>query len=299
MDLLQISENATIALKEVESNLKERFGWEFSGTSLKNAVFHLLNVSGKLLRPTLVFVGAESVGLNSMKFVDLALAIEYLHTASLIHDDIVDKDRTRRGVDAVHVKYGMENAILAADALIARAVALSAPYGENVVRKISEAAFAMSDGESMDFCTQRSNVEMSIQNYTEIAKKKTASLISTSISIAAVSEKLSAEVSGKLARVGELLGIGFQIRDDVINSVGAMELGKREGRGDKTFNRPNIVTVFERRGDDRHTALDKSVSLMSQYVSNALGELAHFENIDHLKSIIMVYFDEEELRKYL
>ena len=297
--MLHISENSMVALQEVKNDLNGKFHWKFSSQNLEKSTFHLLNVNGKLLRPTLVFVGAESVGLNSMKFVDLAIAIEYLHISSLIHDDIIDKDEMRRGIETVHNKYGIENAILAGDALIARAVALSSAYGENVVKKIAEAAFLMCDGESMDFCTQRRNFEMNLETYMDIATKKTASLISTSISIAAVTEKLGEGIIGRLSKAGELLGVAFQVRDDVINSVGSFELGKRPGNDDKKFNRPNIVSVFEYSGLGKKEAIEKSIQIISNNVRDAIQELSEFEKINYIKKIIAAYFDEEDLRKYL
>ncbi len=297
--MLHISENSMVALQEVKNDLNGKFHWKFSSQNLEKSTFHLLNVNGKLLRPTLVFVGAESVGLNSMKFVDLAIAIEYLHISSLIHDDIIDKDEMRRGIETVHNKYGIENAILAGDALIARAVALSSAYGENVVKKIAEAAFLMCDGESMDFCTQRRNFEMNLETYMDIATKKTASLISTSISIAAVTEKLGEGIIGRLSKAGELLGVAFQVRDDVINAVGSFELGKRPGNDDKKFNRPNIVSVFEYSGLGKKEAIEKSIQIISNNVRDAIQELSEFEKINYIKKIIAAYFDEEDLRKYL
>ncbi len=297
--MLHISENSTVALQEVKNDLSGKFYWKFSSPNLEKATFHLLNINGKLLRPTLVFVGAESVGLNSLKFVNLAIAIEYLHISSLIHDDIIDKDEMRRGVETVHKKYGTENAILAGDALIARAVALSSAYGEDVVKKIAESAFLMCDGESMDFCTQRKRVDMTLKNYLEIAKKKTASLISTSIGIAAISEKMGDNVIGGLLSAGEHLGIAFQIRDDVINSIGSYELGKRPGNDDKKFNRPNIVSVFEREGMSKIDAVEKSIRMMTKEVNEAIQELSAFEKVNYIKKIISTYFSESDLRKFL
>ncbi|MCL6003135.1 MAG: polyprenyl synthetase family protein [Thermoplasmatales archaeon] len=299
MNMLHISENSMVALQEVKNDLSGKFYWKFSSPNLERSTFHLLNINGKLLRPTLVFVGAESVGLNSMKFVNLAIAIEYLHISSLIHDDIIDKDDMRRGIETVHKKYGIENAILAGDALIARAVSLSSVYGEYVVKRIAEAAFLMCDGESMDFCTQRKKVDMTLKNYMDVAEKKTASLISTSISIAAVSEKMGDNVIGGLSKAGEKLGIAFQVRDDVVNSIGSFELGKRPGKDDKKFNRPNIVSVFEYQGESRKDAIERSIQLMAQQVTGAIQELSAFEKINYIKKILAAYFSEEDLRKYL
>jgi geranylgeranyl pyrophosphate synthase len=299
MNVLNISENTSLALKEVELGLKGKFDWKFSSPELKGSTFHLLDFSGKMLRPTLVFIGAEAVGLNSMKYVDLAVAIEYLHISSLIHDDIVDHDTVRRGTDAVHVKYGLENALLAGDALIARAVFTSSPYGEGVMRRISETAFVMCDGESLDYGVQNKSVSINLKNYMIIAEKKTASLISTSLSIAAIHEKICQSAVEKLSSAGEDLGIAFQVRDDIINSIGSVELGKRPGKDDIKFNRPNIVSVLQLEGKERREATEAAIDLMSNYVSKALKKLSEFEKTDSIRKTIMTYFDSSELRKYL
>lgn len=299
MNILNISENTSLALKEVENDLKGKFDWKFSSKDLRKSTFHLLDLSGKMLRPTLVFIGAEAVGLNSMKYVDLAVAIEYLHISSLIHDDIVDRDTIRRGMEAVHIKYGIENAILAGDALIARAVFTSSPYGEDVIRKISDSAFVMCDGESMDFGVQNSTVQMNMKNYIDIAQKKTASLISTSISIAAIHEKMCKSVIEKLSSAGEDLGIAFQVRDDVINSTGAIALGKRPGKDDSKFNRPNIVTVLTKEGKGKREATEEAIDLMSSNVSRALEKLSDFEKMELIRETLLNYFDSQQLRKYL
>ena len=105
---------------------------DFSDKRMLGPATHLLKSPGKLLRPAMVFLGAGMVGEEYEQFIDLAAGAEILHTASLVHDDIIDKDARRRGIAAVHSKYGNETAILAGDALIAKGVMLISKYGVDV-----------------------------------------------------------------------------------------------------------------------------------------------------------------------
>lgn len=299
MNLLNINDDINNALLKVERIIESNFKWDFKSNKLKDATFHLLSVRGKLLRPGLVFIGAEAIGSDVDDYVDLAIAIEYLHISSLIHDDIIDKDDRRRGKESVHFKYGIENAILAGDALIARAVNLSAKYGERVVSKISGTAFQMCDGEALDYSVQEAKVRQDYNSYIEVAKRKTASLISTSLSIASVRENKDDYITRSLENAGENLGIAFQIRDDIVNAVGSIELGKRPGNDDAIKNRPNIVSVFMNDGIEKKESLTRAINLMENYVNQALEKLSDFPRIEILKKYVNAYFNSDILRNYL
>jgi len=299
MNLLNINDDVNNALLSVEKVLETNFKWDFKSNILKEATFHLLSVKGKLLRPGLVFIGAEAIGSVAEEYIDLAIAIEYLHISSLIHDDIIDKDDKRRGKETVHVKYGIENAILAGDALIARAVSLSAKYGERVVSKISGTAFQMCDGEALDYSVQEGKVKQDFNGYLEVARRKTASLISTSLSIASIRENKEENTVRKLENAGENLGIAFQIRDDIINAVGSVELGRRPGMDDATKNRPNIVSVIMNEKGNKKESVETAIALMEDYVGQAISKLSDFPRIDVLKQYINEYFNPEILRNYL
>jgi len=299
MNLLNINEDIDNALSTVGRTLESSFKWDFKSNILRDATYHLLNVRGKLLRPGLVFVGAEAIGTDIFRYIDLAIAIEYLHISSLIHDDIIDKDDKRRGKESVHAKFGIEDAILAGDALIARAVNLSAKYGEKVVSKISGTAFQMCDGESLDFSVQKGKIKQDFDGYMEVAKRKTASLISTSLAIASIGDEKDEIITRKLENAGEYLGIAFQIRDDIINAIGSEELGRRPGMDDAVKNRPNIVSVIMGKGEKKKGSIDQAIKLMEDYVKEAVSKIEDFPRIDVLKRYINAYFDPEVLRNYL
>jgi len=296
MDLWNISSNVDQAIVKVNELLGEKFDWIFESKSLEESTYHLLHNRGKLLRPSLVFIGAEAINKDPKDVVELALAIEYLHISSLIHDDIIDKDVIRRGVETVHAKFGIEDAILAGDALISRAVFLASSYGERVVKEISKSAFQMCDGESLDFAIQKGKIELKLENYITVAIKKTASLISTSLAIASIYFGKSPEIVAKLKEAGEKLGLAFQIRDDIINFIGSTRLGRRPGNGDEEFNRPNICRIIMQKGFSRVESAIEALDLMVKYVTEAKELLKSFTRIGDLNKYIDEFFDPKYIR---
>lgn len=238
---------------------------DFVVAELSGPATHLLKVPGKLIRPGLVFSSALMFKQELEKFVDLAMAIELLHTASLVHDDILDRDSVRRGVDAVHTKYGSDKAILAGDALIAKAIELASPYGGVVVKRAAEAAKNMCAGETLDIERQKSGRPMSLDEYKTIAELKTASLIATSTSV--VADYIDDVSRNALYDIGFNIGMSFQIRDDIMNYAGTEALAKKPVGNDSIYSRPNIVSVFEQAG--RPSPLKTAIKLNNYYVDGA------------------------------
>ncbi len=242
---------------------------DFCNTELAKPSMHLLDGSGKLLRPALVLESAAALGKRPRDFVDLAVAIELLHTSSLLHDDIIDRDIVRRGIESVHARYGEEAAILAGDALISKAVQESCKYGTDIVRLISQAAMRMCAGEMLDYRYQKSRKAPSIDSYIEIASLKSGALISISASAAA---KYSGDKLYKsLSIFGTNVGIGFQIRDDVIDSLG---VDLKNGATDSRKFRPNIVnTLIKHSGLRKNGAINEAIRLNNKYIDMANSEI--------------------------
>lgn len=247
---------------------------DFVSKDLAESATYLLKYPGKLLRPTLVFLGAMYTGrANVERYVDLAVAIELLHTSSLIHDDIVDMDSVRRGVESVHVRYGQENAVLAGDALIAKAIKESCKYGASVVDSISSAAMDMCAGEVIDFNYQKRNAVPSVRSYLLIASLKSCSVIGASASIAALHS--SKQHVDELHQFGNSLGMAFQIRDDIIDFVEDGGVGKN---GAREF-RPNIVRSLQTYVTKNRTiALKRAKELNHYYVEKAIGRITERGN---------------------
>jgi geranylgeranyl pyrophosphate synthase len=233
---------------------------------------HLLHSENKkLIRAALVLSGATTLDLEPEKFVDLAVAIEMLHNASLIHDDIIDKDLTRRGVPTVHIKYGEPAAILAGNANITKAIKYASRYGGPVVEKASEAALDMCAGELLDYNVQKAGKIPTLDEYLMLIGLKTASLMGASTSIPATYVGDSASEKA-LQEIGYNIGLAFQLRDDILEHQG---LKSRESAAPTTF-RPNIVTVFESHGKANPTKT--AIKLNNFYIGQARDKLGILDN---------------------
>ncbi len=209
---------------------------DFVSTQLLKPATHLLNRNAKFLRAMLVFTGADALGEEPDSFTDLAVALELLHTSSLIHDDIIDRDLKRRGVSAVHIEYDRETAILAGDALMAKAVELSSSYGREVITLISKSAMRMCAGELLDYDCQKGRRIPSLEEYLDIAQLKCASLIGASCSAPALYKRSA--ICGRMDAIGTNIGMAYQIRDDALDFA---ETGRKRA---VTDFKPNIVAVL-------------------------------------------------------
>lgn len=233
---------------------------------------HLLKSENKkLIRAALVLSGATSLDLEPEKFVDLAVAIEMLHNASLIHDDIIDKDVTRRGVQTVHVKFGEQAAILAGNANITKAIKYASKYGGPVVEKASEAALDMCAGELLDYNVQKEGRIPVLDEYLTIIGLKTASLMGASTSIPATYIGDTASEKA-LQEIGYNIGLAFQLRDDILEHQG---LKARKSTAPTAF-RPNIITVFENHG--KPDPVKTAIKLNNFYISQARERLEELSN---------------------
>ena len=238
---------------------------DFINGELAGPASHLLGHPGKLLRPALVFIGAEAIGERPSEFIDLAVASELMHTSSLIHDDIIDGDLMRRGMPTVHKEYGSAAAILAGDALIAKAIEMAAPYGSRVLRHITRAAMMMCAGEALDYRCQVEGVTPTLVQYMEIARLKSAALIGASCSIAPVYK--GSGIADRIYGLGEGIGIAFQIRDDMEDFVENMDMG--DGTTGERM-RPNIVTtLMEERSIGDGDALEEAARINNRCIDDA------------------------------
>lgn len=272
------------SLKEVSARLSSFKKSDFVHKDLFNPSVHLLNRQGKLVRPTLVLLGAYLLTENPKKYVDLAVAAELIHTSSLIHDDIIDRDSQRRGLETVHKKYGSEAALLAGDALIAKAIYISSKYGPEVMNAMAKSSIDMCAGEILDNNFQKSGKVPSVEECLKIADLKSASLITTCCSIAAV--RKHSKQSKNIYQFGKDVGIAFQIRDDIIDYISWSNRGRKERLV------PNIVSSIQaQRGVSSRAALIEAGKLNERYLSSAsrrLGGGAAARLIESYANLMMV-----------
>lgn len=203
-------------LREIES-----YSWSEFYLPLKYAC-----QGGKRIRPLILNLSAESIynknlsSLNSKtreNILAVSSAIELLHTESVIHDDIIDSDNLRRGLPSFHVKYGYNASILTADFILGIILSISAKTDNHrVTQELSTAAIKMSEGEMLELRLVK-NHKISQEDYIRVIENKTASLFEASAKIGAILANGNENQVNALANFGRLLGIAYQIHDDLID----------------------------------------------------------------------------------
>jgi geranylgeranyl pyrophosphate synthase len=231
---------------------------------LYDASKHLIMTGGKRIRPALATLSynATKGDDGDVKYITpLAIALELIHTATIIHDDIIDKSSMRRGGPTVNVKWGNETALLAGDLIFSKAFGLIGTYeNKRVIDTISNACIKLAEGEVLE-TLHTGNLDMTEEVYLEVIERKTASLFKACTKCGAILGGGSEEEVAALSRYGYLMGIGFQMTDDVLDVVsGEAKLGKPIG-ADVCLGRPTFVILraMEVAGEKEKRILDKII----------------------------------------
>ncbi|OJW70342.1 MAG: farnesyltranstransferase [Sphingomonadales bacterium 63-6] len=191
---------------------------------------HLISGGGKRMRPMLTLAGAELIGYQGTRHHKLAAAVEFIHTATLLHDDVVDGSDMRRGKAAANIIFGNPATVLVGDFLFTRSFELMVEDGSLKVLKIlSNASSVISEGE-VDQLTAQRQIETSEERYLSIISSKTAALFAAASRIAAVVAERGEAEEQALDDYGRNLGIAFQLVDDALDySSDTAEMGKDRG----------------------------------------------------------------------
>jgi len=197
---------------------------------IESVIDHLLEKRGKRIRPTFLFLTARCSGYTHEKMTEAALGIELIHTATLLHDDVIDEADTRRGQRTVNAEWSNMISILMGDFLFAKAFRMLVSTGSpELVERVSFTTERVSFGELRQI-EESGNFEISEEAYLDIIAAKTASLFSTSAASGAILNKASVEEISRLGQFGEKVGTSFQIADDLLDLVGdPTKTGKEVG----------------------------------------------------------------------
>ena len=211
---------------------------------------HLISGGGKRLRPMLTLAGAEVVGYQGTRHHKLAAAVEFIHTATLLHDDVVDGSETRRGKETANIVFGNPATVLVGDFLFSRAFELMVEDGSLKVLKIlSSASAIIAQGEVDQLVSQR-RIETSEERYLHIIGAKTAALFAAASRISAVVAECSEAQEQALDDYGRNLGVAFQLVDDAIDyDSEAAEMGKDRGDDFREGKMTLPVILAYARGD--------------------------------------------------
>ena len=215
---------------------------------------HLVAAGGKRLRPLLTLATAKLCGYEGERQISLAACVEFIHTATLLHDDVVDESTLRRGFASANAVFGNKASVLVGDFLFARAFQLMVEDGSlEVLRILCSASATIAEGEVLQLTTQN-DLSTTEEKYFEVIRGKTAALFAAACEVGGVIADCPAEQCSALHRFGMDLGMAFQLVDDALDySAVQAELGKTVGddfrEGKLTY--PVLVAIAAAQGEEQ------------------------------------------------
>lgn len=196
----------------------------------QNIITHIISSGGKRLRPILTLLSSKMFGFEGYEHIRLAVAIEFLHTATLLHDDVVDESKTRRGKTTANNIWGNKVSILVGDFMLSKAFQQMALSNNiDIICELSNASVTITEGEVKQL-VNIANMNLSMEEYLKIISAKTAPLFSCAMAVGGILTGQNTQTINALRSFGENLGILFQIIDDSLDYFGnEKETGKKVG----------------------------------------------------------------------
>ncbi|MEO1190736.1 MAG: polyprenyl synthetase family protein [Pseudomonadota bacterium] len=270
---------------------------------------HIVASGGKRLRPLLTLASARLCGYEGERHLGLAACVEFIHTATLLHDDVVDDSGLRRGQSTANAIWGNKASVLVGDFLFSRAFQLMVADGSlEVLRILSNASAVIAEGEVQQLMTAN-DTATSVEAYLEVIEAKTAALFSAACEVGAVVAERSAEEQAALETYGGALGMAFQLVDDVLDYAAAeADMGKAVGDDfrDGKLTLPVVLAIakadsdeqaFWRRcledQDQREGDLAEAVRLMRKYDTLGAALTLAGEYRDRAIAALSIFPDSE------
>ena len=266
-----------------------------SSVSLLNRITHyVVNRKGKQIRPMFVFLTAKmlSNGKINEKVFRAASVIELIHTATLVHDDIVDTSNVRRGFFSLNALWKNKIAVLVGDFLLSKGMLLCIDNNDfDLLKIISKSVKDMSQGELLQIEKAR-RLDIDEQTYFEIIKKKTASLISSCCALGAAASNVSENKIDELASFGQKIGIAFQLKDDLFD-YGNKKIGKPIGIDlrEKKLTLPLIFTL-------NNSSKSKKRWLINCIKNHSNNKKVIQEMIEHVKETGGIEYTLSKLKEF-
>ncbi|MFH0925479.1 MAG: polyprenyl synthetase family protein [bacterium] len=273
---------------------------------------YICNSGGKRIRPILLLLTSKMCGYFGDRTYFLASIVEYIHAATLLHDDVIDHSNLRRGMPSANKTWGNELPILVGDYLYAKSFYLLVGDGDpKAMEAISTATMTMTDGEIFQL-QKKNDFKISVEEYLDIVAKKTAFLFSVSSKLGAILGKVTPAEEDILTKFGLFLGMAFQLIDDALDFVADQKkLGKPVGHDlkDGNLTMPIIYTLSEKKGDqkdyiieliknkdinnilpyiDRCKAIDYTFNFARDYINKAKDLLASFPESTYKQALLAV-----------
>lgn len=259
---------------------------------LGQALDYVRRRQGKMMRPLLVVLMAKELGKVSVNSLRSAVTLELLHTASLVHDDVVDESGERRGQRSVNAVYDNKVAVLVGDYLLSTSLLQAAQTSNiHVVEIISRLGGTLSEGEVYQLANIR-NEHISEEAYFHIIYHKTAALFAACAELGAISAGGNADYVARAKRFGELVGLCFQIRDDIFDYYEDSKIGKPTGN-DMLEGKLTLPVIYAIQHADNERVTQLAARVKSGEASAA--EIA--ELVDYTKSHGGIEYAERRMRE--
>jgi len=260
---------------------------------------YLFNHGGKRLRPALLLLSAGLCGYRGERRIPLAAMIEALHTATLLHDDVVDEATLRRGERSANAVWGNPASVLVGDFLLSTTFSTLVDDGDlRILEVVSRATTKMAEAEVAQLINT-ADIDLSEEDYTEVIVNKTATLISVATRIGAILGEVDEEQEEALSSFGLKLGVAFQLTDDNLDYIAREgELGKTIGHdlADGKVTLPLIHTLRQCRPEEREElreiVLSHSDALGNGHLQRAKDLIDKYEGIDYTRSAALRYARE-------
>lgn len=276
---------------------------------------YIISLGGKRLRPILTIACAKMLNIENNHHITLAAAVELLHTATLLHDDVVDESDFRRGKETSHVLWDNKSSILVGDYLLGKAFQLMVKTGSlQCLETLSNAAAIIAEGEVLQLVATN-NINIKKSDYIRIIESKTAALFSSACEVGGIISNSPSEINKSLFSFGKNLGTSFQLIDDALDYSGSTEnLGKNIGDDfyDGKITLPIIISfeeadenekyiwkdIFQKkiRNEkdlviaknliEKHKSIEKTIDLAKKYGDDAKKDLSVFNESPIKKGLV-------------
>ena len=310
--LRRLYNNIMKDLEEVEQEL--RLFSRSPNKLISDISTYLFQTNGKRIRPALLLLCSKLLGYKGKEHILMSTLVEAIHTASLIHDDIIDNSKIRRGRESIHARWGPNITVLLGDYLYIKALGLSLQSKHRqIIQILTSISARMVEGELTEYYVS-GNLGLAEKDYLDIINKKTASLFSASCRIGGILGEASKEEENYLAEYGANLGMSFQIIDDLLDFTGDEKtLGKpilcdlSEGRitlpliytlnNDGRENKKRVIELLKQKNQDKES-LEEILKIVK---SNGALDYAHkkAEEFSHKSREIISQFPKSAQQEAL
>ncbi|MFA6016135.1 MAG: octaprenyl diphosphate synthase [Gallionellaceae bacterium] len=233
---------------------------------------YIINSGGKRLRPALVILSAQAFAYQGKQHHELAAVVEFIHTATLLHDDVVDESELRRGRETANALFGNAASVLVGDFLYSRAFQMMVEANDmRVMQTLADATNVIAEGEVLQLLNCN-NADVDADSYLRVIHRKTAKLFEAAMRLGAILSKQDSATEEAAARYGMHLGTAFQLVDDVLDYSGdAKEIGKNLG-DDLAEGKPTLPLIY---------AMQHGTPEQAQLIREAIeqSDISRFEEV--------------------